>query len=453
MQSPLNSTTKKVTQTFGSFSATGVFSINGKTPEEKTENFNKMFTLAEKKGNYTFNRMSISLKCGRDRLSFATLQGSFEANQEKGFLVHPKDDLMKYYFLDFDQRFNEEILETLSYNDYITVGLTRAVRADGSTYTVMKKFLCAYEAINEIYSHLEDGMILTIRGKFNYFINNEGKLVTTKTITHIYLAPDYVTEDKYSATFTERVLFDSESCKAPEEKGLYALQVYSNVRQKLPGTADYKVYTIPQTIYVSKEELPQWKRAADLYLNITSPTQIWVVDIVGHFSYVVETEDIDMSYILEHPEEFPQYKEVIRMATIGLFELPNLGKMVASNKSFEVKALSSFKLIDDAQGVKVLSIDKDKYTKSDLLMFDLSMISHTEPTVKPSNVDSAYAQEVASTFKRPAAFGAKPITQPTQTPAPAPRPTYQAPISTTPSIGEQEIDSDMAEFLAAMKSE
>ena len=108
-------------------------------------------------------------------------------------------------YFDFDDRFDEEILETIGDLSFITVGLEKTDK--GKTY--YKKFLSAYDAIAYIKNHMEENMVVNVKGNLKYSMYQD-KVQVRKNITSIVLSSaDDVS--KYAARFTQSILIDKSS--------------------------------------------------------------------------------------------------------------------------------------------------------------------------------------------------------------------------------------------------
>lgn len=387
-------------RTYGSFEAIGILSLYGKTVEEKQESLNKMFELNQQsKNGKLYSRFVISLNCGKDRLSFATISGTEDMGKENGFFAHSKDDFNATRRIPYESRFDEDELADTSFNDYIYVGLERGTNpVTNKAYTIGKKFLSPYDAINYIAQTIGDNQVLHIRGKIDYSVY-KGKVQVRKNITSITLAYNnkgqIPTQEEYFSTFKEILLLDINSCPNQEDGGLYPINAYVNI-DYLDNKGVRSIVTAPRTIYASKTEIPKWiESIVPKYLRPQSPLDIWVAEIMGHYSYSrVETEDANILELAD-PVKYPQFADLISMYQDGLVSEDELvGKMVVSNKSKETALFSRPSTIYDKTTEKdVLNIDKQKYKMSDLNFLEVK----DEDTLSPSQeaeINQAFSQSV-----------------------------------------------------------
>ena len=171
------------------------------------------FKIDEKseKSSWIYNSMNIGIDCGEKfGTVYAEMMGGYSSEQPSAIYAHGKkdddsDDFESKITVDWDDRFNENILETIGDLSFITVGLEKTTK--GSTF--YKKFLSAYDAIAYIKAHLEEDMVVNVRGNLKYSMYQD-KVQVRKNITSIVLSKvDDVS--KYIARFTQTILIDKAS--------------------------------------------------------------------------------------------------------------------------------------------------------------------------------------------------------------------------------------------------
>ena len=171
------------------------------------------FKIDEKseKSSWIYNSMNIGIDCGEKfGTVYAEMMGGYSSEQPSAIFVHGKkddgsDDFSQKITVDWDDRFDEGILETIGDLSFITVGLEKTTK--GSTY--YKKFLSAYDAIAYIKAHLEEGMVVNVRGNLKYSMYQD-KVQVRKNITSIVLSK-VDDASKYTARFTQTILIDKAS--------------------------------------------------------------------------------------------------------------------------------------------------------------------------------------------------------------------------------------------------
>lgn len=168
------------------------------------------------KSNWIYNSMNLGIDCGeRYGVVYCELMGGYSSENENRIYVYPKKDdgstdFENQMIVDWNDRFNDEVLEGISDMSFITVGLEKT-NADKTYYN---KFLSAYDAIAYIKDHLSEDMTVCVRGNMKYS-EYQGNVQVRKNITSIALskADD---ASKYKATFTQSVLLDKDSASLKE---------------------------------------------------------------------------------------------------------------------------------------------------------------------------------------------------------------------------------------------
>ena len=185
-----------------SFTLVGVPKINDFT-----------FKLDERseKSNWIYNSMNLGVDCGETHGTvYAELMAGYSEDGQNVIYAHGKnddgtDDFKSQITVDWDDRFNEEILETIGDLSFITVGLEKTDKDK----TYYKKFLSAYDAIAYVHAHLEEGMVINVKGTLKYSVYKDNVQVR-KNINSIVLSK-VDDPSKYSARFTQSILIDKGS--------------------------------------------------------------------------------------------------------------------------------------------------------------------------------------------------------------------------------------------------
>ena len=176
------------------------------------------FKIDEKseKSNWVYNALNLGVDCGEKHGTvYAEMMGGYSEENENRIYAHGKkddgsDNFDEQVIVAWEDRFDDEILETIGDLSFITVGLEKT-NADKTYY---KKFLSAYDAIAYIKENLTDDMVVNVRGNLKYSEYNNVVQVR-KNITSIALSK---AEDssKYKATFTQSILIDKDSASLKE---------------------------------------------------------------------------------------------------------------------------------------------------------------------------------------------------------------------------------------------
>jgi hypothetical protein len=192
------------------------------------------FTIDASSNNsdWVYNRLNLQVDCGSHGVIHAEMMGGYGTGKkrENKIYVHGKkkneedkfvDDYSNQFTVDWEDRLDEDMFEEIGDNCFITVGLEK----DKKDNTFYKKFLSEYDAIEYIQEHLEDGMIVNVKGNLIYSEYN-GYTQVKKTITSIALSK--VTEEKdFRATFQQTLLLDKDSIqKYDSEKNAFPIECY-----------------------------------------------------------------------------------------------------------------------------------------------------------------------------------------------------------------------------------
>lgn len=163
------------------------------------------------KSAWIYNSLNLGINCGeRCGVVYGEMMGGYSDERQNVIYAHGKDDKGRDDFKNkievaWEDRFNPDILDTIGDMCFITVGLE--VTNKGKTY--YNKFLSEYDAIKYIQEHLENGMVVNVKGNLKYSIYQDNTQVR-KNITSIVLSK-VDDPSKYVARFTQTILLDKDS--------------------------------------------------------------------------------------------------------------------------------------------------------------------------------------------------------------------------------------------------
>lgn len=175
------------------------------------------------KSKWVYNALNLGVDCGEKHGTvYAEFMGGYSEENENKIFAHGKnddgnDDFEKQIIVDWDDRFNEDVIEEIGDLSFITIGLEKTDKGQ----TFYKKFLSAYDAISYVKEHLNEDMVVNIRGNIKYSKYNDVVQVR-KNITSIALSK-VDDPSKYKATFTQSVLIDKDSASlksVDKDKGI-----------------------------------------------------------------------------------------------------------------------------------------------------------------------------------------------------------------------------------------
>lgn len=162
--------------------------------------------------NYIYNKINLAIDCGADGNIYADLMGGFDQVKPYAINVHGKkdngegkmiDDFEARFSIEWEDRLDEEVLESVGDNCFLIVGLE--VENDKINY---KKFLSGYDMIAYLKENLTDGTVVTVKGQLKWQQYN-GNVNYKKEIQSIILSK--ATEDKFGTVFHQTVLTNKDS--------------------------------------------------------------------------------------------------------------------------------------------------------------------------------------------------------------------------------------------------
>lgn len=163
------------------------------------------------KSNWIYNSLNLGIDCGEKHGSvYAECMGGYSEVNDNVIYAHGKkddgtDDFQKQIIVQWDDRFNEDVLEEIGSMSFIDVGLERTDKGN----LFVKHFLSAYDAIAYIKDHLTEDMVVNCKGTIKYSTYNDVVQVR-KNITSIVLSKVENPAD-FKATFTQSILIDKDS--------------------------------------------------------------------------------------------------------------------------------------------------------------------------------------------------------------------------------------------------
>lgn len=211
---------------------------------------------------WTDNSMYVGVDCGNGNTVYAEMRSGFfpdEDNVIRAYNKDEKDDAGKSKSVEiaWEDRLDESLYDSISDSSFLTVGVEKDVKDK----TVYKKFLTAYDAVEYLNEHLEDGMIVNVKGTIGYN-EYEGNVSVKKEITSIVLSK-IDDEADFKATFSQTILVDSKSIgKKNDDKGTMELAAYVVDYVGKPKIDGEKIevkknVTYPKTFEVAINENPE----------------------------------------------------------------------------------------------------------------------------------------------------------------------------------------------------
>lgn len=321
---------------------------------------------------WTDNSMYVGVDCGGGNIIYAEMRSGFFPDKDNVIRAYSKDEKddegkSKSVEIAWEDRLDESLYDSISDSSFLTVGVEKDVKEK----TVYKKFLTAYDAVDYLNEHLEDGMIVNVKGTLGYS-EYEENVSTKKDITSIVLSK--VEDEKdFKAIFSQTILVDSKSIgKENEEKNTIELSAYVVDYVGKPKIDGEKIVvrqnvTFPKTFEVAINENPEI--TAKMLQKFFKPKKGKVAEItvtgnlVEGGSTVVITED-------DIPDDI---KELIEM---GLYSEEEAEKKIAvGNNGNREKRMIILKpdityVGKDENRKPTVAFEDAKYDEDDLYFYE-----------------------------------------------------------------------------------
>lgn len=196
--------------------------------EAKVNDYTYKIDEKSEKSDWIYNHLNLGVDCGEKYGTiYSEMMGGYGSERDNVVYVHGKkddgsDDFENRFTIDWDDRFDTEIIESIGSLCFMTVGLEKD--KNGKVY--YKKFLTSYDAILYIKQNLESGMVLNVKGNLKYSTYNDNTVVK-KEINSVVLSK-VDDSSKYSAKFTQTVLLQKDSIGKPD-KDKNIIPIYAKV--------------------------------------------------------------------------------------------------------------------------------------------------------------------------------------------------------------------------------
>lgn len=338
---------------------------------------------------WTDNSMYVGVDCGNGNTVYAEMRSGFFPDKDNVIRAYSKDEKddagkSKSVEIAWEDRLDESLYDSISDSSFLTVGVEKDVKDK----TVYKKFLTAYDAVEYLNEHLEDGMIVNVKGTIGYS-EYEGNVSTKKEITSIVLSK-IDDEADFKATFSQTILVDSKSIgKKNDNKGTMELAAYVVDYVGKPKIDGEKIevkknVTYPKTFEVAINENPEI--TAKMLQRFFKPkkgkiTEITVTgNLVEGGSTVNITED-------DIPDDI---KELIEM---GLYSEEEAEKKIAVGNGNRKRRMIIVKpdIIyvgtgDDRK--PTVAFEDGKYDEDDLYFYEQALLDAGAEPSSDDNTDS-----------------------------------------------------------------
>lgn len=334
--------------------------------EAKINDYTYKIDEKSEKSDWVYNSLNLGVFCGETcGTVYAELMGGYGAERDNVVYVHGKDedgrdDFENKFTIDWDDRFDEAIIESVGDLCFLTVGLEK----DKGGKVYYKKFLTPYDAVVYIKDNLEDGMIVNVKGNLKYSTYNDVTQVK-KEINSVVLSK-VDDSSKYSARFTQTMLLTNDSV-GQADKATGVLPIYAKVLDYLKEYKGKEVKTnVPYDktfeyeLDLSKPELAKKvvEKVFKVRKGVTEVT--FEGDLIEGGAVVTATE-----------EDIPD--DIKALIEIGVYTMEEaLAKCTVSSGREKRMVIRKplIKMIEDKEGAKTPVIQKfdEKYEEEDLIL-------------------------------------------------------------------------------------
>lgn len=343
---------------------------------------------------WTDNSMYVGVDCGNGNTVYAEMRSGFFPDKDNVIRAYSKDEKddagkSKSVEIAWEDRLDESLYDSISDSSFLTVGVEKDVKDK----TVYKKFLTAYDAVEYLNEHLEDGMIVNVKGTIGYS-EYEGNVSTKKEITSIVLSK-IDDEADFKATFSQTILVDSKSIgKKNDDKGTMELVAYVVDYVGKPKIDGEKIevkknVTYPKTFEVAINENPEITTKMLQRFFKPKKGKITEITVTGNLVEGGSTVNITEDDI---PDDI---KELIEM---GLYSEEEAEKKIAVGNSNRERRMIIVKpdIIyvgtgDDRK--PTVAFEDGKYDEDDLYFYEQALL---DAGVEPSSDNNADSEETSS---------------------------------------------------------
>ena len=352
--------------------------------EAKVNDYTFKIDEKSEKSAWIYNSMNLGIDCGEKHgYVYCEMIGGYSSETNSVIYAHGKkddgsDDFSKSITVDWDDRFNDDILETIGDLSFITIGLEKTDK--GKTY--YKRFLSTYDAIAYVNEHLEEGTVLNVKGRLKYSIYND-RVQVKKEVTSIALSRAETSAD-YKASFTQSILLNKDSATAKnidkDTDTLYVDAIVLDYVKELNGVEIKGQYPFEkQFIYELPKDEKQRKKVMDGLFKVRK--DITQINFEGDF---VEGGAVITATLDDLPDDV---KELIDMGVYTEEEALQKCSNKGNREQKMVLRKPVIKLVgEDKEKVAVVQKFEQRFTEEDL-MVDVSSKVEKEVSTEQESKD------------------------------------------------------------------
>ena len=314
---------------------------------------------------WCYNNLNLGVDCGEKYgVTYANLMGGYSQVKDNIIYVHGKkedgtEDWENIFTINWDDRLDEEILDTLGDMCFIKVGLENT--ENGKLYT--QKFLAAYDAINYIKEHLTNDTVINVQGnlKYNFY---QGNVTMQRDIKSIFLSK--AEPENFRASFAQSILIDNDSINLKEDVDANRKCVSIHARvldyvKELNGNTIKGQYPLPFTFEYEYESEEIFKKVYKLLFKVKK--NIRQINFEGDFINTGATVQATMDDVTD---------DVKALIAMGLYTEEEILTKYAAQGGIERRYVLTRPIVrieGDAENKQTVpQIFDDRYTEEDLII-------------------------------------------------------------------------------------
>ena len=314
---------------------------------------------------WCYNNLNLGVDCGEKYgVTYANLMGGYSQVKDNIIYVHGKkedgtEDWENIFTINWDDRLDEEILDTLGDMCFIKVGLENT--ENGKLYT--QKFLAAYDAINYIKEHLTNDTVINVQGnlKYNFY---QGNVTMQRDIRSIFLSK--AEPENFRASFAQSILIDNDSINLKEDVDTNRKCVSIHARvldyvKELNGNTIKGQYPLPFTFEYEYESEEIFKKVYKLLFKVKK--NIRQINFEGDFINTGATVQATMDDVTD---------DVKVLIAMGLYTEEEILTKYAAQGGIERRYVLTRPIVrieGDAENKQTVpQIFDDRYTEEDLII-------------------------------------------------------------------------------------
>ena len=314
---------------------------------------------------WCYNNLNLGVDCGEKYgVTYANLMGGYSQVKDNIIYVHGKkedgtEDWENIFTINWDDRLDEEILDTLGDMCFIKVGLENT--ENGKLYT--QKFLAAYDAINYIKEHLTNDTVINVQGnlKYNFY---QGNVTMQRDIKSIFLSK--AEPENFKASFAQSILIDNDSINLKEDVDTNRKCVLIHARvldyiKELNGNTIKGQYPLPFTFEYEYESEEIFKKVYKLLFKVKK--NIRQINFEGDFINTGATVQATMDDVTD---------DVKALIAMGLYTEEEILTKYAAQGGIERRYVLTRPIVrieGDAENKQTVpQIFDDRYTEEDLII-------------------------------------------------------------------------------------